>query len=54
MRDGKGPEAEILARIKKISQEVLKLQHDFRGEVRKLTRERPISGDQPNPFKKER
>ena len=54
MPDGKGPEAEILARIKKISQEVLKLQHDFRGEVRKPTRERPISGDQPNPFKKER
>jgi len=52
--DEKGPEAEILARIKKISQELQKLQRDFRGEIRRPWRERTISGDKAKRSRKER
>ena len=54
MPDSKGPEAEILARIKKISQELQKLQRVFRGEIRRPWRERTISGDKAKRSRKER
>ena len=54
MPDQKGPEAELLARIKKISQELQKLQRDFRGEIRRPWRERTIAGDKSKRSRKER
>ncbi len=54
MPDRKGAESEILARIKKISQQVRKLQHDFQGEIRKPRRERMVSSDKQTSPKKKR
>lgn len=54
MPDRKGPEAEILARIKKISQEVRNLQRDFHEEVRKPRQRRSVSSDKPRLPRKKR